>query len=110
MSEREFLCYQMGCMKHGIISTRCQIMSWMNANNEPPFCLKGHSLNLYSRRSFSIYIAICMCRSQGPCGLRHELSSLARTLGSWVRIPLKAWMRLFYVCVVICVGRGLAKS
>jgi hypothetical protein len=25
-------------------------------------------------------------------GLRHEPSSPARTLGSWVRIPLKAWM------------------
>jgi hypothetical protein len=29
-------------------------------------------------------------------GLRHEMSSLARTLGSWVRIPLEARMS---VCV-----------
>jgi hypothetical protein len=29
------------------------------------------------------------CRSQWPRGLRHELSSLARMPGSWVRIPLK---------------------
>jgi hypothetical protein len=29
-------------------------------------------------------------RSQWARGLRHELSSAARTLGSWVRIPLKA--------------------
>jgi hypothetical protein len=29
-------------------------------------------------------------RSQWPHGLRHDLSSLTRTLGSWVRIPLKA--------------------
>jgi hypothetical protein len=36
------------------------------------------------------------CRSQWPRGLRHELSSLSRMLGSWVRIPLKAWMS---VCV-----------
>jgi hypothetical protein len=49
--------------------------------------------------------------SQCPRGLRHELSSPARTLVSWVRIPLKAWM---YVCiysvsyVVLCVGSGLA--
>jgi hypothetical protein len=27
-----------------------------------------------------------------PRGLRHELSSHARTLGSWARIPLEAWM------------------
>jgi hypothetical protein len=31
-------------------------------------------------------------RSQWPRGLRHELSSPARTLGSWVRISLKAWL------------------
>jgi hypothetical protein len=40
-----------------------------------------------------------------PRGLRHELSSLARTLGSCIRVPLKAWMsvcvRLFCVCVVL---------
>jgi hypothetical protein len=35
-------------------------------------------------------------RSQWPRGLRHELSSNARTLGSWVRIAPKAWMS---VCV-----------
>jgi hypothetical protein len=35
-------------------------------------------------------------RLQLPCGLRHELSSLAQTLVSRVRIPLKAWMS---VCV-----------
>jgi hypothetical protein len=39
----------------------------------------------------------------------HEMSSLARTLGSWVRILLKAWMfgvcmRLFCVCVVLCLA------
>jgi hypothetical protein len=32
---------------------------------------------------------------------RHEMSSLARTLGSWVRTPIKAWM--FFV-----LGRSLA--
>jgi hypothetical protein len=51
-------------------------------------------------------------RSQYPRSLRHELSSLSRTLGSWVRIPLKAWMfcvcmRIFCVCVVLCLDRGL---
>jgi hypothetical protein len=42
-----------------------------------------------------------------------ELSSLARTLESWDRIPLKAWvfgvcMHLFCVYVLLCVGSGLA--
>jgi hypothetical protein len=38
-------------------------------------------------------------------GLRHELSSPAQTLGSWVRIPLKAWMSvcLYSVFVLSCV-------
>jgi hypothetical protein len=35
-------------------------------------------------------------RSQWPRDLRHEQSSPARTLGWWVRISVKAWMR---VCV-----------
>jgi hypothetical protein len=48
-------------------------------------------------------------------GLRHELSSLTRPLWSWVRIPLRAcmlsvYMCLFCVCVVLCLGRGLATS
>jgi hypothetical protein len=44
-------------------------------------------------------------RSQRPRGLRHELSSLARMLGSWVRIPLKAWMSVcvYSVFVLSCV-------
>jgi hypothetical protein len=52
----------------------------------------------------------CMSRSQWLRGLRHELSSLARTLGSWVRIPLKAWLSVcvYSVCVVLRVGSGLA--
>jgi hypothetical protein len=36
------------------------------------------------------------CRSQWPCGLRHEQSSPAQTLGSWAWIPFEARM---YVCV-----------
>jgi hypothetical protein len=58
-------------------------------------------------------------RSQQQRDLRHELFSLARTLGLWVRIPLKAWMfsvcvcvrvraPLFCVSVVLCLGSSLA--
>jgi hypothetical protein len=39
-------------------------------------------------------------RSQWPCGLRHEPSSLAGTLGSWVQIPLKTWMSVFVLSCV----------
>jgi hypothetical protein len=39
-------------------------------------------------------------RSQWPRSLRHEMSSLALTLGSWFRIPLKTWcLCLFCRCV-----------
>jgi hypothetical protein len=45
-------------------------------------------------------------RSQWPRGLRHELSSLARKLGPWVRILLKAWMFVwvYSVFVLSCGG------
>jgi hypothetical protein len=47
-------------------------------------------------------------RSQWPRGLRHEPTSSARTLGSWVRIPLEEWMFVcvYSVCVVMCVRRA----
>jgi hypothetical protein len=57
------------------------------------------------------YVCNCTeCRSQWPPGLRHKLSSPAQTLGSWVRIPLEAWMYVcvYSVCVVLCVGSGLS--
>jgi hypothetical protein len=49
-------------------------------------------------------------RSQWPRGLRHEMSSPAWTLGSWVRIPLESWMFVCvcFVFVLSCVGSGLA--
>jgi hypothetical protein len=40
-------------------------------------------------------------RSQWPRRLRHELSSLARMLGSWVQIPLEAWMSVFLYSVFL---------
>jgi hypothetical protein len=42
------------------------------------------------------------CRSQWPSGLKHELSSLVRTLGSWVRIPLKARMPVCAIILCLC--------
>jgi hypothetical protein len=61
------------------------------------------------------FLNLHICRSQWPCDLRHELSSAARTLGSWVWIPLRAWMFgvcmcLFCVCGVLCVGSGLGRA
>jgi hypothetical protein len=44
------------------------------------------------------------CRSQWPRGLRHEPSSPARTLESWVRIQFEAWMSVcvYSVFVLFC--------
>jgi hypothetical protein len=47
---------------------------------------------------------IIKSRSQWPRGIGHEMSSLAWTLGSWVRIPLEPWMFVcvYSVCIVLC--------
>jgi hypothetical protein len=41
-------------------------------------------------------------RSRWPRGLRHEPSSLARKLGSWVRIALKAWVSVCVFILCLC--------
>jgi hypothetical protein len=48
-------------------------------------------------------------RSQSLRDLKNEMSSLALTLGSWVRIPLKVWMPVcvYSVFVLSCVGSDL---
>jgi hypothetical protein len=50
------------------------------------------------------------CQSQWPRGLRYEMSLPAWTLGSWVRIPLEAWMfvRVYSVFVLSCVSSCIA--
>jgi hypothetical protein len=51
--------------------------------------------NIY--KLYNIFTSWCLTgRSQWLRGLRHEMSSLSRTLGLWVRIQLKTWMS---VCV-----------
>jgi hypothetical protein len=71
------------------------------------FCLCVKKINLSN----------CICKSimhfqetkfhadQWPRGLKHELSSPALTLGSWVRIPLEAWMSVctYSVFMLLCV-------
>jgi hypothetical protein len=75
--------------------------------------LKNLIRNFLSLAVLSVSYFRCLVnfdRSQWPRGLRHEPSSPARTLGSWVRISLEARMslRLFCVCVVWCVDSDLA--
>jgi hypothetical protein len=49
-------------------------------------------------------LEVVMCRSQWPRDLRYESSSPVRTLGSWVRIPIEAWMSVcvYTVFVLFC--------
>jgi hypothetical protein len=47
-------------------------------------------------------------RLEWPRSLRHELSSSAQTLGSWVRIPLEAWMSVCVYSVFILSGVQVA--
>jgi hypothetical protein len=51
--------------------------------------------------------------SAGNSGLRHEMSSLARTLGSWVWITIKAWLSacVYSVCIrSLATGRSLVQG
>jgi hypothetical protein len=60
---------------------------------------------------YKLPFSVCLYvfRSQWSRGLRHEPSSPARTLGSWVPIPLEVWMSVcFYSVCVLCVDRGFA--
>jgi hypothetical protein len=63
--------------------------------------VKGFSSSVTSYALFILH----RCRSQWPRGLRHEPSSPAKTLGSWVRISLEACMSVcvYSVFVLSCV-------
>jgi hypothetical protein len=49
---------------------------------------------------------VLYCQSQWPRRLSHGLCSRAQTLGSWVRIPLEAWMS---VCIYSVFVRSCVK-
>jgi hypothetical protein len=84
-------------------------MTFTGLQNVPS--LKSHRLWVRSKRipgtrTFHSIALPSRRRPQWQRGLKHELSSLARLLGLWVRIPLEAWMS---VCVysVFVLGSGL---
>jgi hypothetical protein len=58
----------------------------------------SHLYNLY----------IVLYRSQWPRGVRHELSSNTGIVGSNLTRCMDVCVRLVGVCVVLCVGSGLA--
>jgi hypothetical protein len=78
------------------------------------FTFTYHGVRICARKMYvsvvivllvSIFISaeVVLGRSEWPRGLRHELSSLARTLRSCVRIPLKAWMSVLCVFMLLCI-------
>jgi hypothetical protein len=75
--------------------------SWESISMEPLYSLQCPVFKYSESICFS-------CRSQWPRGLRHELSSLSRTLRSWVRILLKVWISVlcaFILCFCCSVCR-----
>jgi hypothetical protein len=50
---------------------------------------------------FPVILAMSAIISPTPAGLRHGPSSFAQTLGSWVRIPLKAWLSVCVYSVIV---------
>jgi hypothetical protein len=55
--------------------------------------LSGGSPRLTCQEIEALYDILCL--SQWPRDLRHQLSFPAQTLGSWVRIPIEAWMSVY---------------
>jgi hypothetical protein len=56
----------------------------------------------WCREGFIKYApTICSRADQWLRSLRHKLSSSAETLGSWVRIPLEAWMSVYVYSVFV---------
>jgi hypothetical protein len=78
-------------------TTRCQNTEhhdWDTRHPEDVIAYKTHRLLFLIQMDQSV-----KRRSQWPRGLWHEMSSLARTVGSLVRIPLNAWMSAFILCL-----------
>jgi hypothetical protein len=72
-------------------------------------CILRMDLTMTSQRIL-VYNRLAS-RSQWPCGLRHELSSLSRSWDRGFESQSKhgcLCVRLSCVCVVLCVGSGLA--
>jgi hypothetical protein len=68
-------------------------------------------LSFQTEITIKFFFCTCAgCQLHWPRGLRHEPFWTARTVGTWIRIPLEAWMSVcvYSVYVVLCVGSGLA--
>jgi hypothetical protein len=71
-------------------------------DHSPPLVPRSRLVEWYLHFPIFRHGIILNCRLQWPRGLRCELSSLARTLRSWVWIPLKAWMSVCAFILCLC--------
>jgi hypothetical protein len=72
--------------------------------NWSAFCV-GEQVTMCDQSMYVKFrFSACICRSQWLRSLRHEMSSPAQTLESWIGIPLEAWLSacVYSVCVALC--------
>jgi hypothetical protein len=90
--------------KRNVPSSIPKLASKLQVKTYKDFIFKSED---WSRASCWNFITVnCKSRrSQWPRGLRHWLSSPARTLGPWIRIPFEAWMSvcIYSVFMLSCV-------
>jgi hypothetical protein len=92
--------------KHQDMRQKLTSASWFR-----PVCGGFHNLIRFncapffaSCRRHRVLTVTCLDACRCAAYLRHEQFSLARTLGSWVRIPFKAWISvcIYSVFVLTC--------
>jgi hypothetical protein len=96
-----------GRTRHNIYEEKDKVPLWLIKHNATKY------------RGFEVWIHLLLVlistpyadgRSQRPRCLKHEMSSPARTLGSWVRIPLKAWMSVCVYSLCVCYVSALQRA
>jgi hypothetical protein len=93
--------------KSGLMRSPCYLCVCVCACVRFSICVSPHQVLNAWTNLYKIWY-IYDCRSQRPRGVRHELSSPSQSLGSWVRIPLEAWMSVlcaFILCLFCPVCR-----
>jgi hypothetical protein len=84
-------------------------MVMVSYNYYPGNCLewlRKYTENLLKWSVFQPNFGGLLPEYAGHGDLKHELSSITRALRSWVRIPLKAWMSAFILCLCCPVCRS----
>jgi hypothetical protein len=86
------------------ISDRCEVSDSVSFVSQGQITPSPIFLQLFKFSVKEIYLLYSSKlqdgrRSQCPSGLKHEISSPARTLESWIRIQIQAWIFAFILCL-----------